>query len=52
MVLVQNMLQKLECSDKTKDHIHMPLDVVYLIASNIQRGTHKRNKPRAELTAI
>ena len=51
MVIVQNVLQKLECSDKTKDHIRMPLDVVYLIASNIQRGTHKKEAP-LELTYI
>ena len=42
LVLIQSALQKLECSDEIQDHVRMPLDVTYLTASDIQRGTHKR----------
>ena len=43
LVIIQSALQKLECSDEIQDHVRIPLDVAYLTASDIQRGTHKRN---------
>ena len=52
LVIIQSALQKLECSDEIQDHICMPLDVAHLTTSDIQRGTHKRDKPRAELTSV
>ena len=36
LVIIQSSLQKLESSDETQDHVRMPLDVAYLIASDIQ----------------